>query len=306
MYAGTSEGAHTVSTQNAGLVRQPERLDAVGRVTVANRAWLSALARRRSHDVPTNERSERVPRTLGLIGSGMIGSTIARLALAAGLEVILSNSRDPRTLAALVAELGEGARAATPAQAARAADLVVAAVPLKAHEHLPAEALAGKTVLDTANYYPERDGHLSELDDGSLTSSALLQRHLAGSRVVKACNNVTPHQLLCLARPASAPDRSALPIAGDDAEAKAETTRLLDLLGYDAVDIGTLATSWRSEPNTPVYVQPYLGEVPAMSVEAFLRWTLGAPGIVVPAARVAELAEIAVRRPAGEARLPSD
>ncbi|MGV9308736.1 NADPH-dependent F420 reductase [Nonomuraea sp. NPDC003727] len=244
-------------------------------------------------------------RTLGLIGSGMIGSSVARLAVAAGLEVVLSNSRGPETLADLVAELGEHARAATPAEAARAADLVVAAIPLQAYEQLPAEALAGKTVLDTANYYPERDGHLAELDAGDLTSSALMQRHLAGSQVVKAFNNITPHQLVTLARPAGAPDRSALPIAGDDAEAKEEAARLLDVLGYDAVDIGTLAASWRSEPNTPVYIQPYLGEVPAMNVEDFLRWTLQTPGVVVPASQVGNLAETAVRQAAGEARLPS-
>ena len=247
-----------------------------------------------------------MPQTLGLIGSGMIGSTVARLAVAAGLEVVLSNSRDPETLADLVADLGGRARAATPAEAARAGDLVVAAIPVKAYEQLPAEALAGKTVLDTANYYPERDGHLAELDAGELTSSALMQRHLAGSQVIKAFNNITPHQLFTLARPADTPDRSALPIAGDDAEAKTEAARLLDLLGYDAVDIGTLADSWRSEPNTPVYVQPYLGRTPAMSIEDFFRWTLQTPGIVVPAAQVGKLVETAVRRPAGEARLPSD
>jgi len=247
-----------------------------------------------------------VPQTLGLIGSGMIGSAIARLAVAAGLEVVLSNSRGPGTLADLVADLGGHARAATPAEAAGAADLVVAAVPLSAYGQLPADALAGKTVLDTANYYPERDGHLAELDAGELTSSALLQRYLEASHVVKAFNNITPHQLFSLARTAGAPDRSALPIAGDDAEAKAAATRLLDVLGYDAVDIGTLAASWRSEPNTPVYVRPYLGETPAMSVEAFFAWTLQTPGIVVPAAQVGKLVETAVRQPAGQARIPSE
>lgn len=247
-----------------------------------------------------------MPQTLGLIGSGMIGSSVARLAVAAGLDVVLSNSRGPETLADLVADLGGRARAATPAEAARAGDLVVAAIPLNAYEQLPADALAGKTVLDTANYYPERDGHLSKLDAGELTSSALMQRHLAGSQVVKAFNNITPHQLFSLARPAGAPDRSALPIAGDDAEAKAEATQLLNVLGYDAVDIGTLAASWRSEPNTPAYIKPYLGEAPAMSVDAFFRWTLQTPGIVVPAAQVSKLVETAVRQPAGEARIPSD
>ncbi|WP_330255314.1 NAD(P)-binding domain-containing protein [Nocardia sp. NBC_00565] len=247
-----------------------------------------------------------MPQTLGLIGSGMIGTSVARLAISAGLDVVLSNSRGPETLTDLVAELGGHARAATPDEAAHAAHIVVAAIPLHAHDQLPADALIGKTVLDTANYYPERDGHLAELDAGALTSSALIQRHLAGARVVKAFNNITPHQLFALARPAGAPDRSALPIAGDDAEAKATATWLLDLLGYDAVDTGALATSWRSEPNTPVYIQPYLGETPAMNVEAFLRWTLRTPGIAVPATQVGKLVATAVRQPAGAARLPSE
>ncbi|WP_157251445.1 NADPH-dependent F420 reductase [Nonomuraea typhae] len=242
---------------------------------------------------------------LGLIGSGMIGSAVARLAVAAGHEVILSNSRGPETLAGLVADLGGRAHAGTPAAAARAADLIVAAVPLSAFAHLPADALTGKTVLDTANYYPERDGSLAELDSGELTSSELLQRHLPGSRVVKAFNTITPHQLGTLARPAGAPDRSALPIAGDDPDAKAAATRLLDALGYDAVDIGALADGWRSEPDTPLYIRPYLGEVPAMTVEDFLAWTTRTPGLAVPAERIAELAAAAVRLRAGAARLPS-
>ncbi|TQM33154.1 NADPH-dependent F420 reductase [Nocardia bhagyanarayanae] len=246
-----------------------------------------------------------MPHTLGLIGSGMIGSSVARLAVSAGIKVLLSNSREPETLADLVAELGPRARAATPAEAARAADLVVAAIPLTAFAHLPAAALSGKTVLDTANYYPERDGHLTELDTATLTSSALLQHHLPEARVVKAFNNITPHQLVSLGRPANAPDRSALPIAGDYADAKTEATRLLNILGYDAVDIGPLATSWRSEPNTPAYIEPYLGERPAMNLEEFFRWTQQTPGVPVPAARIAELVRTAVRQKPGEAKLPS-
>ncbi|MFJ8021521.1 NADPH-dependent F420 reductase [Streptomyces sp. NPDC096311] len=236
-------------------------------------------------------------KTLALIGSGNIGGALARLAVAAGLDVVVSNSRGPETLAGLVAELGEHARAATPAEAARAGDLVVAAVPLIAYPQLPAEALAGKTVIDTMNYYPDRDGQIAELDAGRLTSSALVQQHLAGSRVVKAFNNIDFARLFSSARPVGAPDRSALPIAGDDAAAKAEAGQLLDVLGYDAVDIGTLADSWRSEPGTPVYVQPYFSAQPAkgLSQEEMFRWYIGTPGDQVPAARVKELAEAAVR-----------
>lgn len=227
---------------------------------------------------------------LGLIGSGMIGSAVARLAVAAGLDVVLSNSRGPETLADLVAELGEHARADTPEEAARAGDIVVATVPLKAHERLPVAALAGKTVIDTMNYYPDRDGRLAALDSGELASSALVQRQLAGARVVKAFNNIDFHRLATSARPAGAPDRSALPIAGDDPAAKAEVARLLDTLGYDAVDIGTLADSRRSEPGTPVYVDPYLAPRPeGLSREEAQRWFFETPGVPVSAERVREL-----------------
>ncbi len=241
-------------------------------------------------------------RTLGLIGSGMIGSAVAGLAVAAGLDVAVSNSRGPETLADLVAGLGDRARAATPEEAARAGDLVVATIPLKNHARLPAEALAGKTVIDTMNYYPERDGRLAALDAGGMTSAELVQRHLAGSRLVKAFNNIDFRRLSISARPAGAPDRSALPIAGDDPAAKEEAARLLDALGYDAVDIGVLADSWRVEPGTPVYVQPYLAERPeGLSQEEAQRWFFETPGVPVPAARVKELVGQAVRRPAGAA-----
>src|SRR4051812_47671163 len=113
-------------------------------------------------------------KTLALIGSGYIGSALARLAVAAGLDVVLSNSRGPETLSDLIAELGPQARAATPTEAAQSGDLVVATVPLSAYGKLPAAALAGKTVIDTMNYYPDRDGHIAELDGGNLTSSTLV------------------------------------------------------------------------------------------------------------------------------------
>ncbi|MPY50562.1 NADPH-dependent F420 reductase [Streptomyces acidicola] len=242
-------------------------------------------------------------RTLSLIGSGMIGGALARLAVGAGLDVVLSNSRGPETLADLVAELGAHARAATPAEAARDGDLVVATVPLHAYDQLPAAELAGRTVIDTMNYYPERDGRVSELDASELTSSALVQRHLAGARVVKAFNNIDFRRLFTSARPAGAPDRSALPVAGDDPAAKADAARLLDLLGYDAVDIGTLAGSWRSEPGTPVYVTPYMARRPeGMGEEEGRRWFFETPGVPVPAARVEELTATAVRGPAGGSR----
>ncbi|WP_329571489.1 NADPH-dependent F420 reductase [Kitasatospora sp. NBC_01266] len=196
--------------------------------------------------------------TLGLIGSGNIGGTLARLAVNAGLDVVLSNSRGPETLAGLVAELGPRARAATPAEAAGAGDWVVVTIPLKNAFQLPAAPLVGRLVLDTGNYYPERDGHFARLDSGEASSSELVQEHLAGARVVKVFNNIFFGHLLALARPAGAPDRSALPIAGDDAAAKERTVALLDALGYLAVDAGPLSASWRFQPGTPAYGLPYL------------------------------------------------
>lgn len=246
-------------------------------------------------------------KTLGLIGAGNIGSALARLAVAAGLNVVLSNSRGPETLADLVAELGEQARAATPAEAAQAGDLVVATVPLKVYAQLPAAALAGKTVIDTMNYYPERDARIAELDAGEQTSSALVQRHLADSRVVKAFNSIDYVRLFRAARPTGADDRSALPIAGDDPAAKAQVAELLDALGYDAVDIGILADSWRSEPGTPVYVQPYLPAQPeGLTDEEKWHWFLETSVVPVPASKVRELTDTAIRRSAGDARATLD
>jgi predicted dinucleotide-binding enzyme len=195
--------------------------------------------------------------TVGIIGSGQIGGTVARLSVAAGLAVVLSNSRGPQTLAELAAELGPLATPATAEQAAEAGDLVLVSVPVKAFGDIPVKPLAGKPVMDTGNYYPQRDGNLEELDTGALTSSGLLQRYLPESHVVKVFNNIYFSHLRWLARPSGAQDRSALPIAGDAAAAKAAVTAFLDSIGYDAVDAGRLAGSWRQQPGTPVYCSPY-------------------------------------------------
>ena len=183
--------------------------------------------------------------TVGFIGSGMIGGTVARLSVAAGHQVVLSNSRGPETLTDLVAELGPLARAATSEQAAEAGDIVVVSIPVGASQSVPAGPLAGKVVMDTGNYYPQRDGQIAVLDSGALTSSGLLQRHLPERDVVKVFNNIFFRHLASLARPDGAADRSALPIAGDDEKAKAAVAEFLDSIGYDAVDAGSLAESWR-------------------------------------------------------------
>src|SRR5499427_2864996 len=195
--------------------------------------------------------------TVGLIGSGRIGGTVARLAVAAGHQALLSNSRGPDTLKDLAAELGPLARATTGQQAAEGGDLVVVTIPWRAYSSVPPGPLAGKVVIDTCNYYPQRDGHVPELDSGALTSSELIQRHLPSSAVVKAFNNIYYRHLESLARPAGATDRSCLPIAGDDAAAKAAVTAFLDSIGYGAVDAGPLAEGWRQQPGTPVYGGAY-------------------------------------------------
>jgi 8-hydroxy-5-deazaflavin:NADPH oxidoreductase len=195
--------------------------------------------------------------TVGLIGSGRIGSTVAKLAVAAGHPVILSNSRGPDTLAELAGQLGPLARAGTGRDAAEGGDLVVVTIPLHAFRNVEPEPLAGKIVIDTCNYYPQRDGQIAELDSGALTSSELIQRHLALAALVKAFNNIFYKHLESLTRPAGALDRSYLPIAGDDPEAKAAVTAFLDSIGWGAVDAGPLAESWRQQPGTPVYGTPY-------------------------------------------------
>jgi hypothetical protein len=152
-----------------------------------------------------------------------------------------------------VAELGPQARAATPIEAATAGDIVVVSVPLRAYKSVPAEPLAGKIVIDTNNYYPQRDGHVPELDNESTTTAELLQAHLPKSKVVKGFNHIYASQLTTDGRPAGTPNRRALVIAGDDPGAKATVTRLLDQFGFDTVDAGPLKEGWRIQRDTPGY-----------------------------------------------------
>ena len=206
---------------------------------------------------PTSPSPTASPTTVGIIGAGRIGSAVAQLAVDAGLDVVIANSRGPETLADLVAELGPKARAATATEAAQDGDVVVLTIPLKATTDVDPAPLAGKVVLDTGNYYPQRDGQVAALDDGSTTSSALTQQHLAGSAVVKAFNNIYSESLRSLARPTGDAERTALPVFGDDDAAKATAARVLDTLRDDVVDGGDLAESWRSEPGRPAYGWPY-------------------------------------------------
>lgn len=190
----------------------------------------------------------------GIIGAGHIGSNVARAVIAHGHSVVIANSRGPETLAGLVAELGPDARAATPAEAGAAGDVVVVAVPLRSYRDVPVEPLAGKIVLDANNYYFERDGHIPELDRGEATTSGLLQAHLPGSKVAKAFNHILATQIPTDGSPAGTPDRRALATASDSPEAAQFVVALYDELGYDAVNIGPLSESWRVERDRPAYV----------------------------------------------------
>ncbi len=191
--------------------------------------------------------------TIGLIGSGNIGTAIARQAIAQGHEVVRSNSRGPETLTDLVAELGPQARAATAEDAAAAGEVVVVTVPFKAYTEVPVEPLAGKVVIDTNNYYFERDGHYAEIDSGDSAPSELLAAHLPESRVVKAFNAIRADHIVTAGSPAGTPERRALPIAGDDAEAKAVVAALVDSFGFDVVDAGPLVEGRRFDRDKPAY-----------------------------------------------------
>lgn len=191
--------------------------------------------------------------TIGFIGAGHIGGQLARLAVRNGYGVVISNSRGPETLAGLVKELGPNARAATPAEAARAGELVVVSIPLKAIGSVPVEPLAGKIVIDTNNYYPQRDGHIRALDDETTTTAELLQAHLPRSKVVKAFNHIYAAQLTTDGSPKGTPNRRALVVAGDDAQAKSTVSRLIEQFGFDVVDAGALREGWRIQRDTPGY-----------------------------------------------------
>ena len=193
-------------------------------------------------------------RVLAAMSGGVDSAVAAALAVDAGHDVVLSNSRGPETLKDLVEELGPRARAATAAEAAEAGDVVVVTVPLKAYRDVPAAPLAGKVVIDTNNYYPERDGEFPELEAETTTSSELLQQHLPASHVVKAFNHIYFEDLASQGQPAGTPGRRALAIAGDDADAKRTVGALIDEFGYDVVDVGPLAEGWRYQHDTPAYV----------------------------------------------------
>ncbi|NDL65476.1 NADPH-dependent F420 reductase [Acerihabitans arboris] len=195
---------------------------------------------------------------VGFIGAGMIARAVATLMLKQGHEVMFSNSRSPDTLFTLRRTLG--CEAGTPEEAAEFGDIVLVATPLKNYRSIPAAPLAGKIVLDAQNYYPERDGNIAELDNHETTTSELLARHLPNSIIVKAFNAIAAPDVEKDGRPAGSINRRALPIAGNDPEAKRVVANLIEQMGFDVVDAGPLAAGKRFEEGTAVYCVPLNSE----------------------------------------------
>lgn len=191
---------------------------------------------------------------IGIIGAGMVGRAIGKLAVASGHSVMLSNSRAPQTLFSLSRSIG--CQVGTVDEAAAFGELVIIAIPLAAYRSIPVEPLEGKLVIDTNNYYVERDGNIPELDASETTTSEMLARHLPRSRIVKAFNAIVMDDLEKGGRLAGSSQRRGLPLAGDNSADKAVVAMLYDQFGFDAVDAGLLAEGWRLERGRPIYCVP--------------------------------------------------
>jgi 8-hydroxy-5-deazaflavin:NADPH oxidoreductase len=192
--------------------------------------------------------------TIGILGSGHVGSNLARAATAHGYDVLLSNTQGPDSLAGLVSELGPRARAATPAAAAAECDFAIVAIPVTTIGQVPVEPLAGKIVISTINYFPQRDGHFPGVDNGTTTVPGLLQAHLPTSKVVRAFSMINAAEMSGDGHPEGDPRRRALALAGDDPAAKQLVAGLYNEFGFDAVDIGGLDESWRVDAGQPAFV----------------------------------------------------
>jgi predicted dinucleotide-binding enzyme len=204
---------------------------------------------------------------IGIIGAGHIGSTLAKHFVDAGHDVAISNSRGPETLRDLEAELGERAHAATVDEAARFGDLVVVSIPFKDYRDVPADAVRGKVVVDTMNYYPSRDGHFEELDSDRTTASEMLAEHLPGAFVVKAFNSMGAGALRADARPGADGGRIGIPISGDDPAAKQQVVDLIAEIGFEAVDAGPLGEGGRKHQ---VGAELYGAELPSAKLASEL------------------------------------
>jgi 8-hydroxy-5-deazaflavin:NADPH oxidoreductase len=192
--------------------------------------------------------------TIGIIGSGHVGASLAAAAVAHDYDVVLSNSTGPDSLASLVADLGPRAKAGTPEEAAAAGDFAIVAIPITTVDQVPAAPLAGKVVIATINYFPQRDGHIAAIDNGTTTAPGVLQAHLPASTVVRAFSMIDAADMSGDGHPQGDPKRRALAIAGDDPAAKELVAGLYDQFGFDTVDLGSLDESWRVDPGQPAFV----------------------------------------------------
>ena len=207
---------------------------------------------------------------IGIIGAGNIGSNAAKLFINAGHEIIISNSRGPETLDSLVDQLGDNASAGTVEQARDFGDIVFISIPLGRYTELPVEGWENKIVIDSNNYYPERDGKIAELEDGKTTSSELLEQHLPGARIVKGFNTIWFEHLKTQGNTKlPLEERRAIFIAGDDSGAKEIVAKLIEEIGYAAVDTGFLHDGGKSQqPGTPIYNKALTAKEAAQTLSA--------------------------------------
>jgi 8-hydroxy-5-deazaflavin:NADPH oxidoreductase len=207
--------------------------------------------------------------TIGIIGSGHVGTNLATAAVAHGYDVVLSNARGAESLKGLVTGLGPKARAGAPEEAATAGDFAIVAIPITTVDRVPVDPLAGKVVIATINYFPQRDGHIAAIDNGTTTAPGILQAHLPASKVVRAFSMLDAADMSGDGHPRGDPKRRALALAGDDPAARQLVAGLYDEFGFDALDLGGLDESWRVDPGQPAFVtRQTLAELRANVAEA--------------------------------------